>query len=201
MPAKYLSGFRPSFKNNVDLNNKHTSLRSTTSLEIGLITISTAFHEMKIPSNDPVSQNSQEGFRQFKFWKQNILDLCPSDFHRSATKNAIYFEEVESLSDGKEKSRLALNFFSKSVILRYQYPVESKTLKADKPNLYLHALLSYYILSHYLSIFLYLSEMVPFQSVFVTKSCTLYDRCKKNLPTRKMTGYYANSSTVPTLIH
>jgi hypothetical protein len=37
----------------------------------------------------------------------------------------MYAGEVESLSDSKEKARLARIVFSKSVILRYPYPVES----------------------------------------------------------------------------
>jgi hypothetical protein len=48
------------------------------------------------------------------------------------------FEKVESLLDGKEKSRLASIIFSKSVTFRYQYPVVSNNIKADKRNLYLH---------------------------------------------------------------
>jgi len=66
------------------------------------------------------------GFRQFRFLKiRHFSSYACLIFIAVRQKNSMYFGEVESLPDGKEKSRLVHLVLSKSVILRYQYPVES----------------------------------------------------------------------------
>lgn len=128
---------------------------------MGLITISTAFQVMQniIEQHSVIKQPNKTkdllismGFRQTSFWKQDIL--CPMyvRFSSQCDKKIQFMpEKLRAFQMVKESPALRVSssqrvsFCAISVRLNL-----SKTVKADKPNFYLHTLFFYYIFLYYL---------------------------------------------------